>query len=331
VLWSSWIGYRQTSTLAIVRQAVFAHIPGGGLSRPGTEPLFAWVRLSVADECPPLPQPETIGFAIRINAPFMSDDMRKRYNVQFHPERSKYPRRLYAEQTAYDAARGFYRFEEGGRCAWQWRLGRRAGSTSSPGADRTGYDDRGAHERQEGNALGCADSVFRQRRFRCRAELALGYDGALAEANRFWSQVPETAATFDVPETNVTQAIRRSLQTQEILGERDPSTDITRWSRAAGFTDTGSGRPRFPWPGTCCSTRWVTIRCLRSTSRCSRKSKARSLRRRVLQAALGLSQFAEDLNHDRLADRPRCDFAHARQPRSPDRGPQLHRGVDAEY
>ena len=225
VLWSSWIGYRQTSTLAIMRQAVFAHIPGGGAIQTGTEPLFAWVRLSVADDCPPLPQPETIGFAIKINAPFMSDDMRKRYNVQFHPERSKYPRRLYAEQTAYDAARGFTVFEEGGKVRLAVAPRQTCRVYFKPGVP-TERDTTVVvlMSGKKGTHSDVLIPFFASDASVVAPELALGYDGALAEANRFWSQVPETAATFDVPETNITQAIRRSLQTQEILGERDPST-----------------------------------------------------------------------------------------------------------
>lgn len=225
VLWSSWIGYRQTSSLVIMRQDIFAHVPGGEAIRSGTEPLFAWVRLSVADDCHPLPQPEWIGFAIKINAPFMSDDMRKRYNVQFHPERSKYPRRLHAEQTGYDPDRGFAVLEEGGKVRLAVPPGQACRVYFKPGVP-TERDttlvvlmrgSKGAHTDLLIPFFSADPAVT-------APELALGYDGALAEANRFWSRVPETAATFEVPEAPITQAIRRSLQTQEMLGERDPST-----------------------------------------------------------------------------------------------------------
>ena len=50
VLWTDWSrsAYPDNRLLGVViRQEVFAHIPGGEDVKTGSEPLFAWVRLSI--------------------------------------------------------------------------------------------------------------------------------------------------------------------------------------------------------------------------------------------------------------------------------------------
>jgi hypothetical protein len=225
VLWSSWIGYNGTNTLAIMRSEVFAHVPGGQAIETGTEPLFAWVRLSVANDCPPLAEPETMGFAIKINSGFVSEDMRKRYNINYDLKRSKYPRGLHTEHEAYDPEHGFIVLEDGGKVRLAVPPGQSCRVSLKPGVP-TERDTtivvlmsgkKGTHADLLIPFLPADAEVVEH-------ELALGYEKALAEANQFWAKVPSTAATFEVPEAMITQAIRRNLQTQEMLGERDPFT-----------------------------------------------------------------------------------------------------------
>jgi hypothetical protein len=52
--------------------------------------------------------------------------------------------------------------------------------------------------------------------------LKLGYDRALAEAERYWSNIPATAARFRTPEAGVNESIRRHLQTAEIVADKNP-------------------------------------------------------------------------------------------------------------
>ena len=55
-------------------------------------------------------------------------------------------------------------------------------------------------------------------------ECSLGYDRALAEADAYWRQVPATAARIDVPEQEITQAIRAYLKMAEVVAEKNPAT-----------------------------------------------------------------------------------------------------------
>jgi hypothetical protein len=253
VLWSSWIGYRQTSTMAVMRQSVFAHITGGQPIKTGTEPLFAWVRLSVADNCPPLPEPKRIGFAIKINGGYLGEDMCKRYNIKYFTDRSKYPRKLHVNGSGYDKQTGFSLLEEGDKVRLAVPPGQNCEVYFKPGVP-TEQDTTIVvlMDGKKGTKTDVLIPYFSYESAVVQKELALGYEGALAEANRFWSEVPGTAATFDVPETNITQTIRRSLQTQEMLGERDPGTG--HYSMVTGGWTYGHGL----WP-TPVSMSWTML------------------------------------------------------------------------
>ena len=58
-----------------LRQEAFAHVPGGKPVATGTEPIFAWVRLSIAHLCPGLPADKSRSVLSRINAPHISAGM----------------------------------------------------------------------------------------------------------------------------------------------------------------------------------------------------------------------------------------------------------------
>jgi hypothetical protein len=55
-------------------------------------------------------------------------------------------------------------------------------------------------------------------------ECRLGLDRSLAQADRYWSKVPATAAAIDVPEEEITRAIRHYLKMAEVIAEKDPAT-----------------------------------------------------------------------------------------------------------
>ena len=53
-------------------------------------------------------------------------------------------------------------------------------------------------------------------------EVALGRNKALSQADKYWSRKPKTAATIDVPEKQITEAIQRGIQYAQIVAERNP-------------------------------------------------------------------------------------------------------------
>lgn len=232
VLWSEWQYCGQ-----LLRQEVFAHVPGGQELKRGDEPLFAWVRLSVAYAADGVPVPDRTGFGIRLNNLTLDVDMKKAWTLRHHPELLQYKRPLAAERQVYEAAAGFRVLEPDGRV----RIGVASGQnclltftngfpTARDSSLHVGFSGKlGTHVDILLPMMPVSREIFDQ-------ELALGYDGAFREAERFWKRRPATAASFDVPEAYVTQLIRRNLQSSEVTAERDPETGVyTMLTGAMGY------------------------------------------------------------------------------------------------
>lgn len=216
VLWSEW-----SNAGLLLRQDVFAHIPGGRPVETGIEPLFAWVRLSVREACTALPLEESESFLISINAPHVRYTMSK-FAEHLDPSTATYPRTL-AAPDAYAPETGFMVMD-----------GDKVRLAIAPGQSCTAkllppVDDNpdpllvlrlpavaGAYVDLLLPMLPTEPEVFAR-------ELALGYDGALAEAERFWSVTLPTAATVDVPEAPLNELLRRSLQFGEVVAEKNPA------------------------------------------------------------------------------------------------------------
>lgn len=220
VLRSEWV-----ADGLMLRQEVFAHVPGGKEIQTGIEPLFAWVRLSVYGSVEGLPLPDRYGFAIKINTPHISRTMSIRNNLIYHADRSAYPRTLAPDTDRYSPDAGYRLVEPDGRvrlgvpasqqCTTQFQTGR---PTDKDSLLYIQFDARkGAHVDLLVPLLPSDKAAFDQ-------ELAAGYDRALQEANGYWSKQPGTAARIDTPEEYVNRAIRESLRFVEVVAERDPET-----------------------------------------------------------------------------------------------------------
>jgi len=237
VLWSEW-----AVDGLIYRSEVFAHIPGAADIVSGTEPLFAWIRLSVYDRIEELPLEDECGFLIRINAPCVAHSMNARNNTDFIRELALHPRPLRPERDEYVPAFGWRVVEDDGRvrmgiapgmcCKVTWQ-------SAVPCRRRVAYyHDKSALREpepidsllhivipsQKGTCVDLLLPMLPTERDVFDPELLLGYDRALDEANRYWSVKPGAAAVFDTPEDYINQAIRRSLQFAEIIAEHDPAT-----------------------------------------------------------------------------------------------------------
>ncbi len=233
VLWSEW-SWRGV----LLRQTVFAHVPGGQAVQSGSEPLFAWVRLSVHDVCEGLPRPATAGFLIKINRQSVRVEMARKYNIAYHPEESRYPGPLIPSTTA---CGGYSLLEPDGRI----RLALPAGQemTTAWQEKRPTESDVLLHVGMPcvaGRHVDLLIPFLPVDAETCARESALGFDGALQEANAFWSQLPSTAARVEIPEGYITEALRRNLQMAEIDAEKDPTTgryaQVTgSWSYAFGL------------------------------------------------------------------------------------------------
>ena len=239
VLWSEWA----TEGL-VLREEVFAHIPGAGDVETGVEPLFLWIRLSIHDRCDELPLEDEFGFLIQINAPCIGHEMNARNNTVVIPELSLYPRRLEPETEAYDARSGYRLLEDGGKvrlaiaprqqCSVSFKSGVANPRNASLYIHSKEFKakqpketdsllhilmdaEKGAHVDLLLPMLPAERDVFDE-------ELALGYDRALAEASRYWACKPSTAGSIETPEQHVNRTIAQSLKFAEVIAEKNRAT-----------------------------------------------------------------------------------------------------------
>ncbi len=214
VLWSEW-----SQEGIQLREEVFAHLPGAGKVETGREPLFAWVRLSIAGRCDPLPLEPQHGFAVKINAPHIQTTMAYLANIHFVPDQSAYPRKL----STSDEGGSLRLVEPDGKVRLGVAPGSRARISYKAGQPTARdavlsilLDTRpGEHVDLLVPAIPAAKDAF-------DAELAIGRDRALDEAKRAWSIEPQTAAHIDTPEPLINDVIRHSLKLSRIISEKHP-------------------------------------------------------------------------------------------------------------
>lgn len=205
------------------RQEVFAHVPGGRAVRRGDEPLFAWIRLSLADTVDTLPLENETAFDLAIQAVHVSPSMNSRNNMRVKPESAMYPRSLGLEGRSPGAVRVV---EPDGRV----RLGVGRNEPCRVRFVAPYRKDNAYHLRLEGLKVKKGARVDLllpmtpvDRKVFDR-ELALGYDVALREADRFWVKRRATKAAIQVPEPFVTEAIAQSARLSRLLSEKNPAT-----------------------------------------------------------------------------------------------------------
>ncbi len=213
----------------VLRQSVFAHAMNGADVVTGQESLFAWIRLEVIAADPRLVNPDhDYGFAIRVCRAYYTQELP--YNFQDgivltgFPELAPFTYTRWTKALSAGAMTGF--------SMWQPR-GPQLGVLAMNGAPAPVFSQRytdksiynieaklkpevGAHI----DILQCMRPVNEEREF--IPEINLGYDGALAASNRYWSRKPATAATVNTPEKYVNDLVTRNVQFSEVVASKVP-------------------------------------------------------------------------------------------------------------
>lgn len=208
----------------LYRQDVFAHVPGGRTVERGDEPLFAWIRLSLADTVEALPLEDETAFDVAIQGVHLSYSMSLRNNVLVHPEQARYPRSLALEGTVAEGPRVV---EPDGRVrlAVAPHAGCRASLTAPNRHDTAFRLMLGGLAVRKGASVDLLLPMIPVDRATFDRELALGYEGALQETAAFWgAQRARRTTIFQVPESFVTQAAEHSTRFSRLLAETNPAT-----------------------------------------------------------------------------------------------------------
>ena len=216
----------------VLREEVFAHVPGGKPIKTGVEPLYAWVRLSVV-HVDPIRAPQAFLLRHSAQQPLLP------HRVPVRPGRLGRHDRLSRREPP---------CQRPGRRA---PAGRRAGAR--PGLRVLQQSDRdvrllilpGGSGELDLAETGKDSGVYRlkvdlpvmlgattdilvpmlpQPASAIAGEAKLGFDGALKECESFWSQKPATAARIHTPEKYINDAIARNVQFAQIIAERNPDT-----------------------------------------------------------------------------------------------------------
>lgn len=223
VVWTEWRQSFRATVGYVLRQEIFAFVPGGREIETGTEPLFAWIRLSVRD-IHPLMQPGPCGILVKINKPHWFPEMYEGRNCALRTTDALYPRHLDLTAFGPPDAPGFLVTEPDGRV----RL------AVAPRAEMevTLKHRQGSHQQDtnlhvqiptvRGGFVDLLLPMLPAKREAVLAQVRRGRQAALRECDAYWSRLPASAAVIETPEPYVNHLLQRNLQYAEIVAQKMP-------------------------------------------------------------------------------------------------------------
>ncbi|MBN1418030.1 MAG: hypothetical protein JXP34_04600 [Planctomycetes bacterium] len=223
VIWTEWRQAFRACVGYVVRQEVFAHVPGGQEIVTGDEPLFAWIRLSVGD-VNPLVRSDRCGILVKINKPHWFPEMYEGRNCALRTTDALYPRALRLERVGSEDAPGFLVIEPDDRIRIAVLPRERVDATFAVRAGNHGQDSN-LHvtiPAAAGEFVDLLLPMIPAKRDALLAEMRRGRDAVLRECDAYWSRVPASAARIRTPERTVNGFLRRNAQYGEIIAQRMP-------------------------------------------------------------------------------------------------------------
>lgn len=225
VVWTEWRQSFRTANGFVLREEVFAHMPGGREIETGTEPLFAWVRLSIRD-VNPIMTPGPCWILLRINKPHLFPEMYEGRHCALRRTDALYPRELTLEKTGGPNRPGGILIEPDGRVrlavlpgdATEISLKKRAGPHQQDTLLHVVLPAR------KGASVDVLVPMLPESREALLREAGLGRERALAECDAYWSRVPPSAARIETPEPFVNSYLLRNVQYGELIAQRMPDS-----------------------------------------------------------------------------------------------------------
>ncbi|WP_161632088.1 hypothetical protein [Nakamurella lactea] len=228
-----WTDFRRQEGL-VLRQEVFAHLPGGMAVQTADEPLYAWVRYRITEK--DADSPAVFQFALRCTRAMYKhyidppEQQEAFVTMQVTPDAATMTDPLRIDRIwnpggdpmtvpVFDDSSGDVRL----------MLGLPAGAgisltelDSHPGV----YDLTVKLPVEVGNTVDVLLPYLPQPRVEVDKVWQLGHDGALAETEGFWSARSSTSARISTPETLVNRYFHRSVQLSEVIAEKSPDTGL---------------------------------------------------------------------------------------------------------
>jgi len=225
LLWTNW----RLKQGLVVRQTVFAHVPGGGPVETATEPIYAWVRLSV-EHVDERSAPASMPFVVRISkrhlTPIGLFVLRDGVPVQADPAQAPLRGALRAEPNwSPDGSPIPTRILAGdGRVRLATGPVPPGSATFAETPTKLIYDLTVTLPGREGAYIDFLMPMLPQPREDFDRELALGFDGALAESDAYWTTHQEAGARIAIPERHMQELVDRSRKFVEVIAEKSPDT-----------------------------------------------------------------------------------------------------------
>ena len=252
VLWTRW--HRDE---IVWRMEAFGHAAGGRDVGFPPEPLYLWIRLAV-EAVEKTPASGRCYWLIKINKPYLHRTMHRRDNLSVSPKLDPtYPRDLRLTGNGRGSGENRWRLVEGDGTV-------RLGIVGAAECDVSLIDQRPSAKNvwlrieipaRPQSHVDLLLPALPDNRTAFNAEFALGRDRALNQAERYWKQVPPTAAMVDTPEPSINNAIRRNLQFVELLAMRLPKSG--RYCQLSG-----SWHYEKLWPTPTCMTHSMILDAL---------------------------------------------------------------------
>lgn len=239
------ITHQTGNTGVVLREEVFAHTPSGKPVETGHEPLYAWIRLSV-EHVDPLDAPPTSTMLIHLGNPsMMQRSMWHEENLTVHPDRRLYPRELRREGYDHRPFSCCRLVEPDGKLRLIAMLTDGSVMLVERGERSHDYFLQVNLPAKQGKFVDFVLPMIPGEAAAVTAEAEVGFDAALEQMDRYWSQRPETAAVVDTPEPEVNEAFRRLTELAQVISETNPA------NRETSFL-TGSWNYDTLWPTPTC-------------------------------------------------------------------------------
>lgn len=223
VYWTEWnLGHQYG---VVVRQTLFAHLPGGADIREGTETLYGWMRLSIHYIYPVIPPEKILGFTFKVDHPHLTMVPEYSYNPAWMP----YPRALTCACPAAPSLSGGAELVEPDGCI---RMAIRPQAEASaewiPENPEQKTDGRYFYVALPIKSGAQVDFLLTIRPMPAddvHREAALGYDGALQETEAYWQgYLAQSATVFATPEPLINKVVRFGARNAMLCTWRHPRT-----------------------------------------------------------------------------------------------------------
>jgi hypothetical protein len=227
VLWTEWA----TQDGLILRKEMFARVPGGDAVQTGIEPLYGWMRLSVA-YVDPFKAPERFKLFVRLTAVHTRHQATYQHDdgivLETVPKLAPYPKELSAAPTG--AANWLDLVESDGKVRLTIQPAASTDITliEHPAGSRVYYLRLDFPVRVE-TLADLVVPMISGDAAAMREETALGWESALAESDRFWSVRPASAARLVTPEEQFNRVVEYSVKFADILAEKNYQTGEYTW------------------------------------------------------------------------------------------------------